>query len=75
MAPGNTAKNSNKQQQQQILLKFNIKTNEIISPPANSLGTNRAGGGKTYMYWTVTQGSSRWTKQQQGHYRTINRVN
>ena len=50
MAPGNTAKNSNKQQQQQILLKFNIKTNEIISLPANSLGNNRGGGGKTYMY-------------------------
>ena len=50
MAPGNTAKNSKNQQQQQILLKFNIKTNEIISPPANSLGNNRGGGGKTYMY-------------------------
>ena len=55
MAPGNTAKNSKNQQQQQILLKFNIRTNEIIFPPANSLGTNRGGGGKTYMYWTVTQ--------------------
>ena len=51
MAPGNTAKNSkNQQQQQQILLKFNIRTNEIIFPPANSLGNNRGGGGKTYMY-------------------------
>lgn len=50
MAPGNTAKNSKNQLQQQILLKFNIRTNEIIFPPANSLGTNRGGGGKTYMY-------------------------
>ena len=48
--PGNTAKNNKKQQQQQILLKFNIRTNEIIFPPANSPGTNRGGGGKTYMY-------------------------
>lgn len=50
MAPGNTAKNSKNQQQQQILLKFNIRTNEIIFPLANSLGTKRGGGGKTYMY-------------------------
>ena len=37
------------EQQTTNLLKFNIKTNEIIFRPANSLGTNRGGEGKTYL--------------------------
>ena len=49
------------EQQTTNLLKFNIKTNETIFPPANSLGTNRGGGRKDIF---TIRGSSRWTKQQ-----------
>ena len=49
------------EQQTTNLLKFNIKTNETIFPPENSLGTNRGGGRKDIF---TIRGSSRWTKQQ-----------
>ena len=41
------------EQQTTNLLKFNIKTNEIIFRPANSLELIEAGEGKTYLQYEV----------------------
>ena len=49
------------EQQTRNLLKFNIKTNEIIFPPENSLGTNKGRGRKDIF---TIRGSGKWTKKQ-----------